>query len=666
MNARSTAFIIGWDLDSRTRLVGEERPGRRRISRRPHRIPHRDGEAAAASFSFTSWSGTIRSSTRSNASCFRPRRCVGARRGRSASASTTTCRSAPRSTRRSSWSTTRWRSRGGLDLTTRRWDTREHRLRRSAPRRPRRRALRAIPRRAGDGRRQGRRWRSPSSRAMRWTHGACERAPPIRPIGDPWPQSVTPDLTDIDVGIARTSPALDDESEIREVEALFFDMVDRAERMHLYREPVSHLEALRRASCAADDRRGRSSKPCWSRPSMRTRGWRSRPCRPGLAASCRCSRTRACSERVRFLYPKVADERPQHRHHGAFQGDGRRRPDAAGRLGQPEQPLVRPRHRMRSRLRSRERRNTASRFSACAIACVGHFCGVSEQRGRGRHRAKRLAHQGGASRCRTTATAWHRSSSTTQRPSRSPRWRNSAIPSARSRRRNSPSPSSASGRRRGVCGRFAKVIALGAVRRPADAGVAVDAAGGAHQPAYDRANGLRDIAAMPGGAGDRAGGLRGRRLLVFPVTLLIAATAATFGPWLGFAYAATGAAASAVVTYGVGALIGRETLERRARPAAQSHPPRHHAARRARDRHRAHGAGGAVHRRQSRGRRQPDSIRRLHARHHPRHAAGARADVGARLPDLQHADRADAAQRHPVRAGGGRLDRRLARRSRRW
>jgi uncharacterized membrane protein YdjX (TVP38/TMEM64 family) len=50
-------------------------------------------------------------------------------------------------------------------------------------------------------------------------------------------------------------------------------------------------------------------------------------------------------------------------------------------------------------------------------------------------------------------------------------------------------------------------------------------------------------------------------LLVFPVTLLIAATAATFGPWLGFAYAAGGATASAMLTYGVGVLIGRETLE---------------------------------------------------------------------------------------------------------
>jgi phospholipase D1/2 len=50
-------------------------------------------------------------------------------------------------------------------------------------------------------------------------------------------------------------------------------------------------------------------------------------------------------------------------------------------------------------------------------------------------------------------------------------------------------------------------------------------------------------------------------LVVFPVLLLIAATAATFGPWLGFAYAASGALASALVTDGLGALIGRRTLD---------------------------------------------------------------------------------------------------------
>lgn len=52
----------------------------------------------------------------------------------------------------------------------------------------------------------------------------------------------------------------------------------------------------------------------------------------------------------------------------------------------------------------------------------------------------------------------------------------------------------------------------------------------------------------------------GGGLVVFPVVVLIAATAATFGPWLGFLYAAIGTMASALVTYGIGARIGKQTL----------------------------------------------------------------------------------------------------------
>jgi uncharacterized membrane protein YdjX (TVP38/TMEM64 family) len=51
-------------------------------------------------------------------------------------------------------------------------------------------------------------------------------------------------------------------------------------------------------------------------------------------------------------------------------------------------------------------------------------------------------------------------------------------------------------------------------------------------------------------------------LLVFPVTVLIVATAAAFGPWLGFLYAMAGALASAVVTYWIGAAFGQEALSR--------------------------------------------------------------------------------------------------------
>jgi phospholipase D1/2 len=57
-------------------------------------------------------------------------------------------------------------------------------------------------------------------------------------------------------------------------------------------------------------------------------------------------------------------------------------------------------------------------------------------------------------------------------------------------------------------------------------------------------------------------------LLIFPVTLLIAATAAVFGPWLGFAYSICGSIASAVVVYGVGALIGKRPVRRLARTLA--------------------------------------------------------------------------------------------------
>jgi phospholipase D1/2 len=56
-------------------------------------------------------------------------------------------------------------------------------------------------------------------------------------------------------------------------------------------------------------------------------------------------------------------------------------------------------------------------------------------------------------------------------------------------------------------------------------------------------------------------------LLIFPVILLIAATAAVFGPWLGFLYAFAGTLASAVVVYSLGALLGKRMIRRLRRTA---------------------------------------------------------------------------------------------------
>ena len=50
-------------------------------------------------------------------------------------------------------------------------------------------------------------------------------------------------------------------------------------------------------------------------------------------------------------------------------------------------------------------------------------------------------------------------------------------------------------------------------------------------------------------------------LVAFPLVLLIAGTAAAFGPVLGFAYGLVGSLASAILTYGVGAWLGRRPLQ---------------------------------------------------------------------------------------------------------
>ena len=51
-------------------------------------------------------------------------------------------------------------------------------------------------------------------------------------------------------------------------------------------------------------------------------------------------------------------------------------------------------------------------------------------------------------------------------------------------------------------------------------------------------------------------------LTVFPITLLIVVTAVVFGPWVGFAYSLLGAVLGAAASYGVGYRLGRNTVRR--------------------------------------------------------------------------------------------------------
>jgi phospholipase D1/2 len=117
---------------------------------------------------------------------------------------------------------------GGLDLTLRRWDTNEHR-----PENPGR--LDASGNRYAPFHDVQMMVDGPAARALavlarrRWCR-AYRTEPPLDPVGDPWPRDVAAHFTSVDIGIARTQPAFEEQEQVNEVEALFFDSIDHAER----------------------------------------------------------------------------------------------------------------------------------------------------------------------------------------------------------------------------------------------------------------------------------------------------------------------------------------------------------------------------------------------------------------------------------------------------
>ncbi len=117
---------------------------------------------------------------------------------------------------------------GGLDLTSRRWDTCAHRA--------------DEPRRVVDGApyppfhdammmMDGEAARALGELAReRWRNATREKLRAATPGSDPWPEEVPPQLTNVKLGISRTVPGTDSQTEVREVEALYLDMIARARR----------------------------------------------------------------------------------------------------------------------------------------------------------------------------------------------------------------------------------------------------------------------------------------------------------------------------------------------------------------------------------------------------------------------------------------------------
>lgn len=125
---------------------------------------------------------------------------------------------------------------GGLDLTVRRWDTTAHDLRN-----PRRLDPAGKPyppfhdvQMMVDGAAAAALGQLVRGRWYRVTHELLPPAPPFygQAGRDPWPKDLVPDFAGaVPVGIARTEPRYGPEPEVREVEALFHAMIGTAERI---------------------------------------------------------------------------------------------------------------------------------------------------------------------------------------------------------------------------------------------------------------------------------------------------------------------------------------------------------------------------------------------------------------------------------------------------
>jgi phosphatidylserine/phosphatidylglycerophosphate/cardiolipin synthase-like enzyme len=118
---------------------------------------------------------------------------------------------------------------GGIDMTTDRWDTREHVGQDARRKRP-------------DGT-QYSPWHdvtmivdSDAASALgdlardRWHHAGGERLEPLQIENNPWPDNIEPHFENIDIMIARTRAKHEEVDQVREIEALFLDQIRRAEK----------------------------------------------------------------------------------------------------------------------------------------------------------------------------------------------------------------------------------------------------------------------------------------------------------------------------------------------------------------------------------------------------------------------------------------------------
>ena len=276
---------------------------------------------------------------------------------------------------------------GGIDITADRWDTSDHLDTHPHRRRPKSRkptgpwhdvtslvsgpAARAI----GDLARE------------RWESGRGEHLEPVEDVEECWPEGVEPLFTDVDVAISRTRPEHGGASLVHEIELLWLAAIAAAKEF-VYIE--SQYFANRRIAEAMADRLREPDGPEFVVVNPETaQGWLSEKAM-GIARAKLLALVREADvhDRFRLYVPVTEDRQPIYVH---AKVDGRRRPAAADRLVQPQQPVDGPGHRVRPVDRGGDRHAAAGgdRRDDRRLPRPAARRAPGRARGRGRRRAGR-------------------------------------------------------------------------------------------------------------------------------------------------------------------------------------------------------------------------------------------------------------------------------------
>src|SRR5215210_570446 len=443
---------------------------------------------------------------------------------------------------------------GGLDLTIRRWDTPDHAIDNPDRADPTGKPygpfhdIQAVV----DG---------AAARALadlareRWSRADCADPWPVRPGVDVWPASVDPDFHGVDIAIARTEPRSAHGDEIREVERLFLDSIDAAERM-IYIENQYLTSARVAHHLAARMRRKRRLEVVMVAPKQHGSWLEAHTMQQGRIQFMRTLREAGVTDRVRLVYPEVADG--EHVadvmvHSKVMVIDNRllrigsayinnrsmgadSECDLAIEAKTPEQR--RTVENMRNRLLA-EHCGCTVQEAAAALQRFGLVRAI-EHLSCNNHRLRPIDdgepdEEGIAIYMRELGD-----------PPRPLRWRRFRAALRK-------------GFQHGHAWRVVAVLALALVILSLTLAWHYTSLSSLADPAYVREV-LARFSASPWGPALAVGIFVAGGLVAFPLVILIAGTAATFGPWLGFGVATTGALASAFVTYVIGSRISAEAM----------------------------------------------------------------------------------------------------------